>query len=298
MKIISNIRSDTVSFGAGRILFVEGKDDSFDVRVLRQILPIEVKPLGASFALKGAAEAFAAVCPTYFFVIDRDHVDDDEVERHWQNFPKADTPNLLIWRKKELENYFLDPSFLMQSEWFDSRRSADDLKKIILRSARRIIYMAAANLVIEKVRETLKRKWIEQFTCENEFPNAEVAKGLLLSRNEFSDQKMRFSDTVRPDAIGRSFDETLRILTGGHEPLEWGCGRWLDLLPAKDMLNAVVQSSCFRVKGKRSNCLTGEEKKQAIIESLVRQGNRLPDDFTKLCEILNTRTKSVEGRLK
>lgn len=294
MKVISEIRADKVSFGAGNILFVEGRDSSLDVSVLGRILPLSVKPLGTSFTLRSAAEAFASVCPTYFFIIDRDHVSDEDVERYWRDFPRSDTPNLLIWRKKELESYFLDPKYLMQSEWFDGRRRERELRDIILKTARRILYISAANLVIERVRDVLKRKWIEQFTNVKDFRDAKAARKLLLSRNEFRNQKVKFEEEVRPDSLTREFDRILEDMTGGREPLEWNHGRWLDLLPAKEMLNAVMQSSCFKVKAKANGrCLSGEDKKQAVIESLLKDGIHLPEDFVKLREILNTRALSA-----
>lgn len=295
MKVISSIRADKISFGAGNVLFVEGKDKSLDVTVLSRILPVSVKPLGASFALRGAAESFASVCPTYFFIIDRDHVDDAAVERHWKEFPKAETPNLLIWRKKELESYFLDPAFLIQSEWFDTRFGEEHIRRILTKAANGILYMSAANLVIEKVRETLKRKWIEQFTDARAFRNSETALRLLLGRPEFSGQQAKFADATRQDALRRDFSEVLEMLTGGREPLAWDCGRWLSLLPAKEMFAAVMQNACFKVKGKNGKLLTGEEKKRAIVESLVREDKRLPKDFVALREILNARALSCKG---
>ena len=50
--------------------------------------------------------------PTYYFLIDRDHHDIDFINRSWYNFPDPNTHNLLIWRKREIENYFLEPNWL------------------------------------------------------------------------------------------------------------------------------------------------------------------------------------------
>lgn len=299
MKVVSGIRADRVAFGAGNVLFVEGKDSSLDVSVLGRILPIDVKPLGASFALRGAAEAFAAVCPTYYFIIDRDHAADGTVERYWRDFPSAETPNLLLWRKKELESYFLDPDYLMQSEWFDGRhRDRRDIESLLLKVANRILYISAANYVITKVRETLKQKWISQFTDDRKFKDADSAKGMLLSMSEFGEFESKVSNVVRREELCRDFDEILQDLTGGSEPLRWGCGRWLDLLPAKDMFATVLQSSCFKVKGSGGKCLTGENKTRTVVESLLVEGVRLPSDFVQLREILNVRALSARGAVK
>ncbi len=121
MIIRSNIQSEELAFNAGHILYVEGKPDSIDVRVLSAILPVSVRPMGASFYIKSTAESLYKTHPKYYFLIDRDHYDDEMVEKYWAGFPSADTPNLLIWRKKEIENYFLDPTYLEQSSYFNRK---------------------------------------------------------------------------------------------------------------------------------------------------------------------------------
>lgn len=41
------------------------------------------------------------------FVEGRDHHKHDFVEGCWKNFPDPDTDHLLVWRCREIENYFL-----------------------------------------------------------------------------------------------------------------------------------------------------------------------------------------------
>ena len=115
----AGVGADAVRFDARHVLFVEGGGaEAIDPTVLRALLGslLRIEPLGASFSVTSAAEALHPFHPDYYFLIDRDHHDDDFVERSWANFPDAGSQNLLVWRKREIENYFLDsPSRLTLS---------------------------------------------------------------------------------------------------------------------------------------------------------------------------------------
>ena len=111
---------EEVRFAAGHVLFVEGRgDDAIDPTVLRVLLgnQLRIEPLGASFSVTSVAEALHQFHPNYYFLVDRDHHDCDFVEQCWSNFPDAGTRNLLVWRRREIENYFLDPDYLARSKY-------------------------------------------------------------------------------------------------------------------------------------------------------------------------------------
>ncbi len=101
-------RPEEIRQSARHTLFVEGRSpDSIDPIVLQELfkgLSVRVEPLGPSYHIKSAAEALYRQHPDYYFLIDRDHYYDDFVEKCWRNFPDPDTNNLLVWRKRELEN--------------------------------------------------------------------------------------------------------------------------------------------------------------------------------------------------
>jgi len=83
---------------------------------------IRIRPLGPSYSVKSVAEALHPFHPTYYFLIDRDyHHNDDFVGRCWDNFPDPATHNLLVWRYREIENYFLEPDYLAYSDFLDSQ---------------------------------------------------------------------------------------------------------------------------------------------------------------------------------
>ena len=116
IRVKSPVGPDEVRFDAGHVLFVEGRgDDAIDPTVLRVLLgdQLRIEPLGASFSVTSVAEALHQFHPNYYFLVDRDHHDYDFVEQCWSNFPEAGKRNLLVWRQREIENYFLDPDSLL-----------------------------------------------------------------------------------------------------------------------------------------------------------------------------------------
>ncbi|MDA3787023.1 MAG: hypothetical protein PF503_00775 [Desulfobacula sp.] len=115
------IRAEEVRLQGQHVLFVEGKDrSSVDPKVLGELFgtdTIKIEPLGPSYSIKSVAQALYSYHPTYYFLIDRDHHDDDFVAQCWNHFPDPDKYNLLVWKRREIENYFLDPNYLFQSKY-------------------------------------------------------------------------------------------------------------------------------------------------------------------------------------
>ncbi len=171
-------RPEAVLQGAEHVLFVEGKGvNALDPKVLEALFgprsSLRIEPLGASFSVKSVAEALHPHHPKYYFLIDRDHHDNDFINRCWNNFPNPDTYNLLIWRRREIENYFLESDYLIQSQY--CRVEKDDLEQQILQFANKRLFLDAANHVIISIREELKRNWIETFSNPDEFSSKKIA---------------------------------------------------------------------------------------------------------------------------
>lgn len=81
-------------------MFVEGQSGSIDEIVISRVIDfIQVKAIDPSSHIKPASKAFENVHPAYFFVVDRDHQEDDGVDKTWKDF-EAGYSNLIIWRKK------------------------------------------------------------------------------------------------------------------------------------------------------------------------------------------------------
>jgi hypothetical protein len=119
---------------ARHTVFVEGgHDGEIDPVIIGYLLKrnglpqVEVRAMGSCENVRNAAHALVRHHPSYYFVIDRDDQDNETVERSWSDFPDLETDNLLIWRKRELENYFIDPEYIEKSEFLSVSR--DDLRQ-------------------------------------------------------------------------------------------------------------------------------------------------------------------------
>src|SRR5258708_1342598 len=111
MKVRNAPQASSVRQMSQIFLFVEGTNQSsIDKRVIEKIVPdyIRVEGIGSCYNFKGAAYAFHKFHREYCFIVDRDYRDSGYVSGLWRNFSNIDKPGLLIWKKREIENYFLD----------------------------------------------------------------------------------------------------------------------------------------------------------------------------------------------
>lgn len=288
-----NPQPEAIPQSARHVLFVEGKDENaLDPVILSELLPdpVEVKPLGPSYHISAAAEALHKHHPDYYFLVDRDHYDDAFVEKCWKEFPDPDTNNLLVWRRRELENYFLIPEYAGKSQFLNV--TEQELRKTILDCCSRRLFLDAANQVIVAIREEQKMKWVELFTKANEFPTRKAALEKLLQVKEFAERKKAVSEQMTKKALSKRFETILNGLAGGKTALEFGCGRWLELLKGKEVLPTVVQK-CFTVRDANDRALQGRDKVNEVAKDLVRKPlAEQPDDFQRLHQLIADRVKS------
>ncbi|MDR1921929.1 MAG: hypothetical protein LBS31_09365 [Candidatus Adiutrix sp.] len=282
--------SDEVSGLSKHILYVEGDSQkSFDPSVLDvlfedQPTPITIKWLGPSFHIKSAAQALAASHPHYYFLIDRDHHQDSIIDDCWNCFPDPAKYNLLIWRKREIENYFLDPDYLSQSTHL--KVTFEELKQKILQTAQARLYLDVANQVIVSIREECKETWIEKFSNLNDFKSPDDALAKLLNASNFSDHSKQTATLCGHEEIKQRFNQSLNCLTGGKAKLEYGSGRWLDLIQGKPVLSQVI-NTCFKVCDAEGKQIAGSAKMTYVARSLLRQApNNQPRDFRNLKQLI------------
>jgi hypothetical protein len=294
MKATRDVPAEAVRQSASHVLFVEGSGKTaLDPTVLEELVGqfVRVEPMGPSFHIASAAQALAQYHPTYYFLIDRDHLEDEVVEDSWTRFPDPKTDNLLIWRKRELENYFISPGYLAQSEFLSV--SEEQLHDRILAACRKRFYMDVVNLVIIRIREELKQKWVELFSRVSDFRTRDEALEMLLELPEFPSRKKETSKAVGRRTLKFQFESRLNEFTGGRETLERGSGKWLDLIRGKDIFQSIA-GSCFKVRDSQSRLLQGKEKYLQIAKSLTRLPiERQPADFAELCTLLENRVKQT-----
>jgi hypothetical protein len=285
------IRSDEVLFQGKHVLFVEGKDKtSVDPRVLNQLFgnQLRIETLGPSFSVKSVAQALYPYHPTYYFLIDRDHQDEALVQRCWENFPDPNTHNLLVWRRREIENYFLDPDYLFTSSY--CKVGKKELEENILSFSKARLFLDAANYVVIAIREELKRNWIRKFSNLNEFSSKETALNRLKAANEFRDHALNVTQKVSMEEIEKKFIYYLDLMTGGDKDISFGKGLWLDMIQGKKVLLQIINSNCFQVKTTAGVSLAGKKKLNAIVVELLKKDETvLPKDFIELKNLITAR---------
>jgi hypothetical protein len=291
INVKKGIRAEEVRFQSQHVLFVEGKDkNSVDPNVLSELFSrsIKIETLGPSFSVRSVAEALFSYHPTYYFLIDRDHYDNDFIDRCWGNFPDPTTHNLLVWRRREIENYFLEPAYLFQSKF--CRVSQDELKRKVMECSNERLFFDAANHVVTSIREELKRNWIKKFSNPAEFSTKETAIQRLKTANEFDQHRTNVNQKVSADEVERRFLECLGIMTGGKEQLSFGNGDWLHMVQGKKVLSQVINSGCFHVQATNGTALSGREKINEVVKDLLQRDDSIqPADFVALKQLIDTR---------
>ena len=284
-------RPEEVRSGGQHVLYVEGKDNNaLDTKVLSELLDprLQIKALGPSFSVKSVAQALYPHHPTYYFLIDRDHQDIDSINRSWCNFPDPQTHNLLIWRKREIENYFLEPSYLVHSEFCQVEQN--DLEQKILHSAKKRLFLDIANHVIISIREELKTNWIEKFSNPDDFSSKEIALERLKHDSRFSQHRTNLGKKISVRERERRFSKHFNAMTGGQDQLALGVGDWLDMVQGKQVFAEVAHYSCFRVEAADGTVLQGRQKINEIVKELLRKPDNIqPEDFVELKQLITKR---------
>jgi len=295
IQVVRGIYPEDIRQSGRHVLFVEGiGGDSFDPQIIGELFDrmIRIRPLGPSYSVKSVAEALHPFHPTYYFLIDRDyHHNDDFVGRCWDNFPDPATHNLLVWRYREIENYFLEPDYLAYSDFLVVSRDA--LEDKIRRFCQQRLYLDAANHVIVSIREELKRNWIQKFTNASEFSTRDQALARLHNAEAFKIFKSDVAAATDKDDIEHRFDDILNIMTNGSGQLEFGKGKWLEMTQGKKVFLQIVNSECFKVKDLEGRLLQGKDKISQVAKNLLRKEfAKQPGDFQKLKTLVEDRLNS------
>ena len=279
-------------------LFVEGQNENAnDPIFIKHLFSAEdgpklprIEPMKSSSSIRSVAESLYAFNSTYYFLIDRDHHDDAFVEKCWKNFPDPNTSNLLVWRKKEMENYFLDPDYISQSQYCVKK---DDITQKVLRIANERIFFDVVNRVVIEVRELFKENWIQISDQPSKFSSRENALNELLSMSEFNEYHSKVEKGVSKTELELLFNNFLEEMSGGKEKLEFGHGNWIDRMSGKKILTQLVDSNCFIVTDSSNVSLNGKEKLQEVIKDLLRNAKKQPDDFIELKRLIIDRINGI-----
>ncbi|MBX9720873.1 MAG: hypothetical protein K2X81_05735, partial [Candidatus Obscuribacterales bacterium] len=226
------------------------------------------------------------------FLIDRDHCTDAEVERSWTDFPDPDKHNLLIWKKRQLENYFLDPGYLSKSEFLKTTR--EQLNASLLKHAANRIYLDLANLTITQIREFQKEKWIAQFSNPAEFESAAIALKKVKECPEIRSRARIIADHLATvETIFQKFQQ--KLIDGAVKPV-FGKGEWLNLMDGKALYCTIV-NECFKVTDADGKELKGKDAQKTLALDLLQKGlTEQPKDFQDLHKMVKTlTTRAIRG---
>lgn len=275
-------------------LFVEGNDSNgFDRAVLQKVLNnlVKIESMGPSYHIKSVAQALYPSHPTYYFLVDRDDEPDSTVDKSWDDFPDPDSNNLLYWRCKELENYFLSPNFICSSPFFAATKN-EYIKKLEEEATKRV-YLDAANLAIAHLRYKLNSNWIKCIKGLEKCKNRESALATLKILNSAcSSKKEEVNRLLTEENLVATFEEKLDFLLGGEEICRMGKGRWIEFMSGKELLKVMVNGSMFKVTNREGKLLQGDEKLKQLCLRLIKSGKSLPEDFCRLKNLIKNRIDS------
>lgn len=285
MRVTVGGPPQVVNQRARHVLFVEGGPEGLDVTVLRALTELRVEGLGACNFVESVARAMREFHPEYWFIRDRDDLDDDVVAETWASFPDPARDNLLVWRRKELESYFLEPAWLAQSRYLRSAATIPAIERWIADEAGKSIWIEAAKSVFLWMRSQARAEASARWSPGDlgGLPRDQVARRLMTLPSIAALAGPRGCE-IDEATVQRRFDQTADLLTGGQTPLAWGAGRWRDLVSAKALLNATVHR-WFTVPNVAApgRHLQGREATRLVaLDLLSNHQEHMPADFVEL----------------
>lgn len=296
MRFQRGVAPEDVLQGGKHTLFVEGKtNQAFDPTVMKELLSnndlgqINVQTMGHCDNVRSAAQALISHHPSYYFLIDRDDNDNSTVEKSWNSFPDVNQHNLLIWKKRELENYFIEPAYLSKSSFL--KTNLDNLKTQILDECNQRIFIDAANFTILHLNKKITKKLRYSFSDFNQFKCKEDGEQKLeeVLTTEIASKKHEIDELLTINMVKQIYFEFVQELSGGTFPLQYGCGNWLEQLSGKEIMNNIM-NQYFQVQDRQGKYLQGEERTKQVVKELLRLPlNQQPDDFQNLVTLLKTR---------
>ena len=206
----------------------------------------EIIPFQGNKSLKSASQAFIQTYPHYLFIIDRDYESDDKAEEYWSNFPHK---RLLMWRKRAIENYFLKPDWLAETSHFKQKKvTQEKIEKYLVDKANKRLLVDAFLYVFYQQDEQLKQSFLECTQAKNfsqTFQTLSELDHFIESALKPAEAKATKAYKQLCENFERDLLNHLTQLTGvtiktALDPLpllEYGKGRWLELMEGKPLWN-------------------------------------------------------------
>ena len=299
MKLQRGVDATQALQSASHKVFVEGStDEEIDPIVISELLringltQIEVRPMGSCDNVRSAAQTLIRHHPAYYFLIDRDDQQQDIVETSWKNFPNPDTHNMLIWHKRELENFFIDPDYIGKSLFLKSNISMRTLKQRIIKECNRRIFLDAANLTLAALKRRIRTQFAPDFSNPIQFKTEADGARVLEESPELEDKRNSFAQIFEKNEVNRIYSDFVLELSGGNLPLRYGSGTWLERMSGKEVFRFIA-GSCFRVEAADGTILQGKLQNNEIAKELLKLPlEQQPNNFQLLVNLLKVRVKS------
>ena len=244
-------------------------------------LPID--RLGSRNILIGGAKAFFPIEPYFYFLIDRDHHSDLDVEDYWRKFPVANEPNILIWRRKELENYLIDPDLFCTSSGV--KASKDEVTSRLLEIVQSSLYFDTARLIVSEIRSDFE-KWGNQVWKEfNQTKSSHINASKSIEYLSDIIKQLETPQFIKISTLpflNVKYHEKLNIMTGGADSIQIGKGRWLELIQGKLVFDKLF-SEFFKMPKRHNTPKTPESLKHVSLRQfsndIVNNGELLHSDI-------------------
>ncbi|NET72738.1 MAG: DUF4435 domain-containing protein [Sphaerospermopsis sp. SIO1G2] len=215
------------------VIYCEGNSGSYDIRLLRQILPkCEIKPLGGkSFMEKIIPDRLFR--PNLAGIVDRDF---DNYDITPQNSPLPYTyQGVQIgwkWERKEIENYLIDPEVVKRTVR-NKISSMNSYQEALEQAAQEIAVYTAARAALTSC--GFQNCWGERITgvygSTYSFPRSSTENAIRENIRSIVDQK-RGDRIVSAENVLNQFEELLPLFKPGGDKFE----NYLTFFAGKDLL--------------------------------------------------------------
>jgi hypothetical protein len=215
------------------VLYCEGNSKSYDIRVLRQLLPkCEIKPLGGkSFMEKIIPDRL--VVPNLAGIVDRDF---DNYDFTPTNSPLPyNYEGVQIgwkWERKEIENYLIDP-VVVKKTIRNQLPSMDSYQEALDQAAQAVAVYTAARIALTHFRfqnrwgEEIKGVFESAYYCPKSFTEDAVKDNIRKIVNENKGDRIVTSKDVL-----NKFEELLPLFKPGGDRFK----NYLTFFAGKDLL--------------------------------------------------------------
>lgn len=297
MRFQRGVNATQVLQTAQHKLFVEGKDNQeIDPVIIQELLnnneltAVEVQAMGSCEHIRSAAQALIHQHSSYYFLIDRDDQDQTNVDQSWLRFPDPNAYNMLIWHKRELENYFIDPNYIGKSSFL---KPNVNIQQRILNECNSRLFLDAANLTLYALnRELRKPLAISHFTNPAQFQNKNAGVSQLGQLTGLANKKTAVTSILKKNTVKSIYSDFVDELSGGVLPLQNGSGTWLARMSGKEVFR-VIANQCFQVRNADNVLLTGKEQNKQIAKELVKLPlAQQPTDFQTIVSLLKQRIRT------